>query len=157
MSGDAALRRGAAAEELNACLLRSGRRPGVSKARRAVQFLDARSESPGESLSRVALHLARIAPPTLQYDVREPSGRVVGRADFCWEEHRTLGEFDGRVKYGRLLKPGQTPADAVYAEKTREDALRDLGWQVVRWTYADLKTPDVIAGRLRRAFARGAR
>jgi hypothetical protein len=45
----------------------------------------------------------------------------------------------------------------VYAEKIREDALRDLGWQVVRWTYADLTAPMVLADRLQRAFARSAR
>jgi hypothetical protein len=29
----------------------------------------------------------------------------------------TLGEFDGKEKYGRLLKPGQTAADAVFEER----------------------------------------
>lgn len=157
MSGDAALRQGVAGADLDASLLRARRRPGVAKARRAVGFMDPRSESPGESLSRAALHLAGLPPPALQYEVREPSGRLVGRADFCWEEHRTLGEFDGRVKYGRLLRPGETAGDVVYAEKLREDAMRDLGCQVVRWTYADLMTPAVIATKLQRAFARGGR
>jgi len=60
----------------------------------------------------------------------------VGRSDFGWEEQRTLGEFDGRVKYGRLLRPGETAADTVYREKRREDALRDQGWQLVRWSAA---------------------
>ena len=154
MTGDAALRRGLHSTDLQKCLLASQGRPGIVRARRVVPFLDSRSESPGESLSRVALHVARLPSPTLQYEVRDSSGRLVGRCDFAWEEHRTLGEFDGRVKYARLLKPNQTAADAVYAEKLREDALRDLGWQVVRWTYADLAAPMVIADRLRRAFAR---
>lgn len=71
-----------------------------------------------------------------------------------WEEHQTLGEFDGRVKYGRLLRPGQRPEDVLWAEKLREDALRDLGWQVVRWTWADLDREGLIADRLHRAFRR---
>ena len=50
-----------------------------------------------------------------------------------------MAGFDGRVKSGWLPRPGETAADAVYAEKLREDVLRDLGWQVVRWTYADLR------------------
>lgn len=155
MAGDAALRRGVTGAQLEASLVRATRRPGVAGARRMASFLDAGSESPGESLSRVVLHRAGIAPPTLQLEVRDFSGFLVGRSDFGWEERRTLGEFDGRVKYGRLLKPGQTAADAVYAEKLREDALRDCGWQVVRWTFADLKTPEVLVERLLRAFARG--
>lgn len=35
--------------------------------------------------------------------------------------------------------------------------MRDLDWQLVRWTYAELRTPAVIADRLWRAFARSAR
>lgn len=157
MTGDPALRKGLSAADVEACLERSTRRPGVAKARRVAGFLDALSESPGESLSRVALHTAGIIAPTLQYEVRDTAGRLVGRADFAWEELRTLGEFDGRIKYGRLLKPGETAGDVIYAEKVREDALRDLGWQVVRWTYADLQRPEVIGDRLRRAFARASR
>lgn len=97
VTGDAALRRGLTAPDLEVCLLASRCRPGVAKARRVIQFLDPRSESPGESLSRAALHLERIPPPVPQFEVRRPDGRLVGRADFGWEEHRTLGEFDGRV------------------------------------------------------------
>lgn len=113
--------------------------------------------SPDETSKRLLVRPAGdLVPRPLQLEVRDHHGRPVGRADFAWEEHRTLGEFHGRVKYGRLLKPGQGPGDAVYAEKLREDALRDLGWQVVRWTYADLTSPEVVVDRLRRAFARSA-
>ncbi|MET0693332.1 MAG: hypothetical protein ABWY56_05345, partial [Propionibacteriaceae bacterium] len=78
-------------------------------------------------------------------------------SDFCWEHYRTLGEFDGRVKYGRLLKPGESVEDVIYREKLREDALRDEIWEMVRWTWADLTSPDALERRLRRAFARGLR
>ena len=82
----------------------------------------------------------------------------MGRADFGWEAQRTLGEFDGKVKYGRLLlKPGQSPENALFEEKRREDRLRDLGWQVVRWVWADLFAPSALLDRLHRACARGQR
>ena len=84
-----------------------------------------------------------------------PAGRRIGRVDFHFDGI-VLGEFDGRVKYGRLLKPGQSPGDAVFAEKQREDALRDLGFQVVRWTWDDLEAPGQVAERVRRAIARAA-
>ncbi|CAA9308191.1 MAG: hypothetical protein AVDCRST_MAG61-1522 [uncultured Friedmanniella sp.] len=155
-AGDAALREGLAPAALAAALDDARGRPGVSAARRAVGWLDARSESAGESASRVVLHEVGLAPSTLQYEVLDPRGRLVGRSDFAWPEHRTLGEFDGRVKYGRLLRPGQTAEEALWAEKRREDALRDLGWQVVRWTWADLRRPDLLAERLHRAFRRSA-
>ncbi len=97
-----------------------------------------------------------LAPSSLQHDVWH-EGRLVGRADFCWEAQRTLGEFDGRIKYRRLLRAGQLPEDVLWAEKQREDALGDLGWQVVRWTWADLQREQLLADRLRRALRRGSR
>lgn len=152
--GDAALAAGLGTIELESALKHASYRPGVASARRVSAFLDGRSESPGESLSRISLAQAGIAPSELQYAVRTSTSVLVGRSDFCWPEHRTLGEFDGKVKYGRLLKPGQEPGDVVFDEKIREDALRDLGWQVVRWTWADLSRPHIIVDRLQRAFAR---
>jgi hypothetical protein len=55
---------------------------------------------------------------------------LIACVDFYWEEQRTVGEFDGKIKYGRLLKPGKRIEDVIFEEKVREDALRDLGLQV---------------------------
>ena len=151
---DRALALGLTAEELAAALSSASRRPGMARARRVAAFADGRAESPGESLSRVRLHELRLPAPELQFDVVDDLGYLVGRSDFAWVAQRTLGEFDGRVKYGRGLDPGDTAENAVYREKLREDALRDLGWQVVRWVWADLSRPQAIADRVRRAFAR---
>lgn len=151
--GDAALRAGLSREALATSIEWAAGRPGIGSARRMAAFADAGSESPGESLSRVLFDAQGLPVPLLQYEVRD--GRLlIGRSDFCWREERTIGEFDGKVKYGRLLNPGETIQDAVYREKRREDALRDLGWQVVRWTWADLQDPKLLAVRLRRAFRR---
>ncbi|MBB3083172.1 type IV toxin-antitoxin system AbiEi family antitoxin domain-containing protein [Geodermatophilus sabuli] len=142
---------------LTACLAGMGPVPGARRAARALDFADERSESVGESRSRVLIHRVGLPAPEVQLRVHRADGSVVGRCDFGWEGARTLGEFDGRVKYGRLLRPGQAPGDAVFEEKLREDELRDAGWEMVRWTWADLDRPQVVAARLRRAFARGAR
>ena len=62
------------------------------------------------------------------------------------------------IKYGQLLlRPGQLPEQALAEEKRREDRLRDLGWQVVRWVWAELFEPAAMLDRLHRAFARGRR
>jgi len=71
--------------------------------------------------------------------------RVAGTA------HR--GEFDGRIKYGRLLRPGQDAGDAVFAEKVREDAIRDTGLRVVRWVWHELDSLGDVVERVWRAFA----
>ena len=154
VTGDAALRQGLQHGEVADCLARMRRWPGVIQARRVLHFLDGRSESPGESRSRVGFLISGIPSPELQHEVYNDRGRLIGRTDFAWAELGTLGEFDGKTKYGRLLKPGETPDAAVYREKLREDALRGAGWQVVRWTWADLARPQDIAGRLRQAFVR---
>ncbi len=130
---------------------------GVGQARRVASFIDAGAESVGESYSRIVLHRVGLPVPRLQFPVRDRSGITVARADFGWEQQRTLGEFDGKIKYGRLLPPNELAGDAVFREKVREDLLRDLGWEVVRWTWDDLDRPAIVAERLRRAFARGAR
>jgi hypothetical protein len=155
--GDAALRLGLVREDLFVVTARCVGWSGITRARRAIEFLNGRSESAGESSSRVVLHDIGIPAPQLQLEVFDEIGRLVGRSDFGWELYRTLGEFDGRVKYGRLLKPGQTIADVVFEEKRREDALRNLGWEVVRWVWDDLKDPQSLRKRLERAFARGRR
>ena len=153
-AGDRALAFGlvlAVLEEHLACMARW---PGTRQARRALALLDPRSESVGESVSRVRLHEDGLPAPELQQEIYDEAGKFVARVDFCWQEQRTIGEFDGKIKYGRMLKSGQSIEDALFAEKRREDALRDLGWQIVRWLWADLYRHGVIRDRVLRAFAR---
>lgn len=156
--GDAALRAGMTTEELMRRLAEAHHRHGIARARRTATLLDPRSESPGESMSRVLFADCHLPVPVPQFEVFDARGYFVGRCDFGWEEEQTLGEFDGKQKYGELLlRPGQTQQDALFEEKRREDRLRDLGWQVVRWVWADLFQPAALVDRLNRAFARGRR
>ena len=151
-AGDAAARQGLPAPAVVEVLETCRGWPGVGGAPRAAHPLDGRSESPGESCSRVRMHEAGLPAPIPQYEVFDDRGHLVGRADFGWEEQRVLGEFDGRVKYGRLLQPGQAVEEVVYREKLREDALRDLDWRMVRWTWADVFPGQVLVARLSRAL-----
>ena len=153
-SGDRALVLGLPSRELETGLIAMERWPGVRSARRVIAFLDARSESVGESVSRVRLMEEGLPAPEPQREIFWPDGRLIARADFCWEEKKTIGEFDGKIKYGRLLKPGQRIEDVIFDEKLREDALRDLGWQIVRWLWRDLYRRGVLRERVLRAFAR---
>ncbi|NUS45169.1 MAG: hypothetical protein HOQ24_15955 [Mycobacteriaceae bacterium] len=152
--GDSAMRRGMARADAHAVLGTASCWKGLPAARRAIGFLDPRSDGVGESRSRVLLSRLGLAPD-LKRDITAPDGTVLGPVDFCMPRHGLIGEFDGRVEYGRLLRFGADPDGATYAEKLREDALRDLGWQVVRWVWSELDTPDVIWRRLNRAIARG--
>lgn len=141
-------------DELHRRLLDIAGTRGSRHAARVVAFADGRSESVGESRSRVLLAELDLSPSTLQLEIIAADGRFVGRTDFAWEEQRLVGEFDGRIKYGRLLRPGQSAGDAVFEEKRREDMIRDEGWRVVRWTWDDLRSNGVLGERIRRGLGR---
>ncbi len=125
--------------------------PGAPAARRVVAFADPRAESVGESRSRVAMARHGVATPVLQWEVTGADGLLLGTADFGWPEHGWAAEFDGSAKYGRLLRPGQQPADAVVAEKLREDAMRSVLRGLTRWTWHDLGAFGPVAARLPRS------
>jgi hypothetical protein len=125
--------------------------PHAQRLQLVMRLMDGRAASVGESRSRYMFWGHSLPAPELQFDVYDEQGRLVGTTDFAWPKHRTLGEFDGRVKYGRLLKPGQQPGDAVFAEKRREDRLREVsGFGVQRLVWADLDTPRATVARFAR-------
>lgn len=112
--------------------------PRSSGVRTMLAHVDGRSESVGESRLRFALAVAGITLEP-QVVVTDEAGDFVARVDFVVEGTRVVVEFDGKVKYG------DGGADALMAEKRREDRLRRLGYAVVRVTWADLyHLPRVI-------------
>ena len=146
---DAALRAGAPLREVQAVLDGQQGWPGVAVARQRVAFADPRAETALESVSRLRFAQLELPPPRLQVVLGDVH-RAVGRVDFYWEEFRTVGEADGRLKYA-------APAD-LFAEKQREDALRDAGNEVFRWTWDEaVHRPEVLRERALRCFARGQR
>ena len=153
-AGDRAVRLGLDFGDLDDVLRAMEQWPGVRQARRVADFLDGRSESAGESVSRVRLWEQGLPFPIPQREIYNSAGTMIARVDFAWEDRRTVGEFDGRLKYGALVKPDQRIEDVLFAEKLREDALRDAGWQVVRWVWSDLDRPGLLRDRVLRAFAR---
>ena len=72
-------------------------------------------------------------------------------------EQRTIGEFDGKAKYQKLLSDGEDPGDVVFREKKREDLIRRVtGWTCIRLTWADLYAPQATAARIHRALSQAA-
>ncbi|TCM49204.1 hypothetical protein EV648_103473 [Kribbella sp. VKM Ac-2568] len=121
--------------------------PGSATARAALSFADPLSESVGESRLRVLLHNQGFPTPMLQAEFEDSDG-FIARVDFYFPDHRTVVEFDGLVKYAGGSR------EVLVQEKVREDRLRALGLEVVRFTWADLARPTDVAVRIRRAFAR---
>jgi hypothetical protein len=112
--------------------------PGSVKGRTVMRLADGRSDSPGESVTRVQYYRYGIPTPDLQFDVFDDRGVLIGTADFYWEDFRHLGEFDGKMKYQKLLRPGESPSDCVFREKRREDAMRADRRGMSRFIWVDV-------------------
>lgn len=148
VSADAALRLGrTTVAELHAAASLA-RGSAMRPARSLLELADARSGSAGESRTRWLLHWLGMPAPELQTPIYDSRGELVGVTDFLFREEWTIVEFDGALKYADR-------ADLV-AEKHREDRLRELGYEVVRVSWADLEHPARVVARIRSAFARAA-
>jgi hypothetical protein len=151
---DSALRAGVTPDQLVAMQVRCRNWPGARLASRAVAMADGLADNPGESWSRVVLTTHGHQPSHLQKAFYDSAG-LIGYSDFFWEDTRTVGEFDGKLKY--RVPPGADPQEAgrvVWREKVREDRFRGLGLTVVRWGYADLHSPASLVARVSRARSR---
>jgi hypothetical protein len=154
-AGDAALHgKLCTAEDLAQALEVVRGRPGADQARWSLALCDARSESPGETWTRLLLREAGLPSTDLQISVFDESGRFVGCADGGIPQWGVLWEYDGVAKYDTLLKPGQTALDAVLAEKRREGRFVELGWLVIRVINTDLRPPGPLVRRFSEAAAR---
>lgn len=115
---------------------------------------DGRCESAGESLFWYLCWTQNLPKPVPQFEVRDGRGRVVARVDFAWPELGVYLEFDGRIKYDELVRPGESVADVVMREKRREQLIAGItGWRCIRITWADLFEPEQLAERIRALFA----
>lgn len=116
-------------------------RPGVG---RLKQILEARGRdtSPSESVLETKferlLRNSGYPRPTRQYEVTI-GGRVVARLDFAYPEQRLAIELDGFAYHsGR---------QAWQRDLRRQNLLIQLGWKILRFTWADVcdRPSDVLA------------
>jgi hypothetical protein len=122
-----------------------------------LRLVDGRSESVGESRTRYLCWAEHLPAPIPNYPIQDRRGRIVHRVDLAWPEYGVFLEFDGKVKYQRHLRDGETVTDAVLREKRREDLVCELtGWRCIRLIWADLYTPALTADRIRMLLARAA-
>lgn len=128
--------------------------PGTLSLELVTKLARTGSESPGETRVRFLCWQMGLPQPELQYLVFDKDGVLVARVDLAWPELGIYVEFDGRVKYGRLLKQGQDPGDVVFDEKQREDAVRRITkGTMVRFTWSDLHFGSAPARQLRELVA----
>ncbi len=109
-----------------------GRR-GVVQARRLVQVMDGRVESPGESFTRLALIEAGLPVPELQFWV--VAAGLAYRLDLAYPEAKVAVEYDGVAFHS-------APSD-VESDQRRRDLLRELGWTVVVVTRESFRSAEL--------------
>ncbi len=128
---------------------------GARQAGRVISIADGRTESVGETRTRLFLLDLGFVGIQPQYEFFS-NGRLVGRVDFYLEEENTVIEFDGRRKY--KVPEGASPNEAsqiVFREKLREDRIKDLGPEFTRIVWDDFDTPRALEERVRTTTRRG--
>lgn len=105
------------------------------------------SGSVRESRTRMVLVTAGLPEPQLQFVVRTPDGRRVGRVDCAWPEYMVVLEYEGLQ---HLTDTSQWDSDI-----RRYESLERLGWTVVRVTSGGLREPAVLVRRVEEALRAG--
>jgi hypothetical protein len=113
----------------------------------ALAMADPRSESAFETLLRLLLVRAGVAPEALQYEVYDVAGRLCARLDLAWPSVRLAVEADGRAFH-------DLPA-ALYRDRVRANDLEIQQWTILRFTWADLVgRPEWVVQQVRQALRR---
>jgi hypothetical protein len=114
-----------------------------------LRLADPRPESVGESRTLFMCYRGGVPAPTPQYELRSELGDLLAKLDFAWPALGVWLEFDGREKYVKFLREGESVVDVVLREKQRETMIGELtGWRCIRITWADLGRPDATVGRI---------
>ena len=150
---DAALLRGLVSREtLQETLRRHRFAPRMPRAVRAVEAADGRAESWLETKGRLRFRAAGLPAFVPQVELWV-DGKLLGVVDGWYEDAALAVEFDGRVKYVRPAFGG-SPADVLFQEKRREDALRAVGVRFLRVVDDDLGAGwSSVESRVRRELA----
>lgn len=148
----------ASQDEVREAAARAARWPNSLNTRMVLARVDARLGSVAEMRVWHFFHEYAIRRPEPQVEVRDDAGNLLGVVDFLWEDVGVFLEVDGRAKYERHRKPGETLDEYVMREKRREEQIcLATGWICIRVTWADIERPIVLARRIRKALESRAR
>lgn len=139
---DMALRAGLVSEATVAEHIEANRGAwGIKRMRRALSLADRRAESAMESRLRVELVMGGLPTPEVQVDLHDRFGRFIGRADLYYPSARLVIEFDGQNHRDRLV-----------ADLRRQNALVQAGFQILRFTAADVRKKGSVTLQVRQAL-----
>lgn len=122
---------------------------GAAGIRHVGRLLDPRSGSVLESLLRHLLLEAGLPRPLTQYLVTDENGIEVARVDFAWPRQRLVVEADGYAFHSDRA--------SYRNDRLRANALTQLGWRLLRFTWEDVRQrPDHVVGLVRGCLAASA-
>ncbi|MGH1548686.1 endonuclease domain-containing protein [Leifsonia poae] len=127
IAGDALLRRKhplCAQRTLQEAVSAAGCRPGVRKLRQAIELVRARTDSPMESVLRLAIIRAGLTEPAVNYAIADATGRIRASGDLVFPAARVVVEYDGD-HHRSDRRQWNTDIDRLYI-------IESIGWRVVR-------------------------
>ncbi|WP_457206368.1 hypothetical protein [Nocardioides sp. P5_C9_2] len=137
-------------DELSAAAREMRHWPSTISANLVLHLADGRMESVAETRTDFLCWSQHLPRPVPQVVIRDENGREVARVDFAWPDLKVFLEFDGRIKYERFRRAGETLEQYLMREKRREEMVCLLtGWTCIRITWADLERPAATAQRIR--------
>jgi hypothetical protein len=140
---DQVLARGCSGSAIDACLSPGQR--GVRTARWLLALGDPLSESALESAVAIALDRGAVPAPVHQFEIDDAQGSFVARVDFAWPAHKLALEADGAAFH-------DSP-EALLRDRRRQNALTELGWQMLRCTWHDARhDPAALATLVHRCL-----
>ena len=116
---------------------------GVRRARRAMEWVRERVESPRESILRLMLVFARLPEPEVNVTLGDED-EPVGRPDLVYRRYRVLVEYDGAYHFD---DPAQRERDLA-----RRERFEELGWRVIVVTADGMRRPQEVVWRVYRAL-----
>lgn len=104
----------------------------IRRAREVIELCEPRTESPGESWTRLRVVEAGLPRPQVQISLRDENGVEVYRLDMGMEKERVAIEYDGVAHHLR------TPAQSAHDDARRADIKARFGWDCVAATAEDV-------------------
>jgi len=133
--------------QLRALLTASPGRRGVQRARAALALVRLGAESAMESRLRVLLSRSGLPEPEVNPDIRDSSGRFLGRFDLVYRDERVIVEYDGDHH--------RTSTAQYERDITRLERAREAGWVVLQVrAHGVYRDPGHTVARIRRALYR---
>lgn len=110
----------------------------------AIVLVRSGTDSPRETLTRLALVRSGLPEPLVNATVRDRAGRWLGRSDLVYPEWMTVVEYEGGYHFQSDTQ--------IRRDIDRIDRMVRAGWRVIRVHKQHLRDPGVVALQVREAL-----